>query len=58
MAKSCYNLASNADAQIIYMPFLQKPFHTFSLSAFDWVVVILLAGSFFPVMEVSEAIIG
>jgi Ca2+-transporting ATPase len=42
---------------IIYTPFLQEPFHTFSLSVVDWVIVILLAGSIFPVLEISKAVI-
>ncbi len=42
---------------IVYMPFLQQPFHTFSLSIFDWVMVILIAGTIFPVLEMTEAII-
>ena len=42
---------------IIYVPFLQDLFRTFSLNVVDWVIVILLAGSVFPVLEVSKAII-
>jgi Ca2+-transporting ATPase len=42
---------------IIYVPVLQEPFHTFSLSAVDWAIVILLAGSIFPVLEISKAVI-
>lgn len=42
---------------IVYVPLLQEPFHTFSLGIFDWVLVILLAGSVFPVLEISKAII-
>ena len=42
---------------IVYIPFLQQPFHTFSLSIFDWVVVILIAGTIFPVLEMIKAII-
>jgi len=42
---------------IIYVPFLQEPFHTFPLSAIDWAIVILLAGSIFPVLEISKAVI-
>jgi len=42
---------------IIYVPFLQKPFHTFSLGAVDWAIVVLLAGSIFPVLEISKAVI-
>lgn len=42
---------------IVYIPFLQQPFHTFSLSIFDWVIVILTAASIFPVLELTKAII-
>jgi len=42
---------------IIYLPVLQEPFHTFSLSVVDWAIVILLAGSVFPVLEISKAVI-
>jgi len=42
---------------VIYVPFLQQPFHTFSLNAVDWAIVILLAGSVFPVLEITKAII-
>jgi Ca2+-transporting ATPase len=42
---------------IIYVPVLQEPFHTFSLSAIDWAIVILLAGSVFPVLEIGKAVI-
>ena len=39
---------------IIYMPFFQGPFHTFSLSAFDWLIVLLAAGTVFPVLEITK----
>lgn len=42
---------------IIYVPLLQELFHTFSLGVTDWVIVILLAGSVFPVLEISKAVI-
>lgn len=42
---------------IIYTPFLQEPFRTFSLSAGDWILVIVLAGTIFPIMETSKSII-
>ncbi len=42
---------------IVYVPFLQEPFRVFSLSAFDWMLVILLAGTIFPVLEVSKAVL-
>ena len=42
---------------VVYTPWLQKPFHTFSLGIVDWSLVILLAGTIFPVLEISKAII-
>jgi len=42
---------------IVYTPFLQESFRTFSLSLIDWIIVTLLAGSIFPVLEISKAII-
>jgi len=55
------NLAVSWEAMllliIVYTPFLQESFRTFSLGVFDWVIVILLAGSIFPVLEISKAVI-
>lgn len=42
---------------IIYWPSLHEPFRTFSLSANDWLLVIILAGTIFPVMEISKTLI-
>ena len=42
---------------IIYVPLMQELFRTFSLSVVDWVIVILVAGSIFPVLEITKAII-
>ncbi|MBM3119799.1 MAG: cation-translocating P-type ATPase [Chloroflexi bacterium] len=42
---------------IVYTPFLQQPFRTFSLSVFDWALVILLGATIFPVLEITKAII-
>jgi Ca2+-transporting ATPase len=42
---------------IIYVPFLQKPFHTFPLGIPDWVIIIPLAATSFPVLEITKAII-
>jgi P-type Ca2+ transporter type 2C len=38
-------------AVVIYVPFLQRPFGTYGLSATDWVVAGLLACSVVPVLE-------
>jgi Ca2+-transporting ATPase len=42
---------------LVYIPFLQEPFRTFSLRAYDWVIVILLALTIFPVLEISKTIL-
>lgn len=42
---------------IVYAPFLQELFRTFSLGVGDWAVVILLAGSVFPVLEITKLMI-
>jgi len=39
---------------IIYLPFLHKPFGTFSLPVFDWVVVIALSMTVVPVLEIVK----
>jgi Ca2+-transporting ATPase len=39
---------------IVYTPFLQESFHTFSLSVIDWIIVILTAGTVFPVLELAK----
>ena len=43
-------------AVIIYVPFLQAPFGTFSLSASDWLLACGLALSVVPVLEVVKAL--
>ena len=42
---------------LFYLPFLQETFHTFSLSAFECMLVILLAATIFPVLELTKAAI-
>jgi P-type Ca2+ transporter type 2C len=39
---------------IIYVPFLQQPFGTFSLSPIDWGIIISLAFSVSPVLEAAK----
>ncbi len=39
---------------IIYVPFLQHPFGTFSLSPVDWAIIISLAFSVSPVLEAAK----
>jgi len=39
---------------ILYIPFLQKPFSTFALPIKDWVIIILLALSVSPVLEITK----
>ncbi len=43
-------------AVIVYIPALQPSFHTFPLSGFDWLLVVLLAATVFPVLELTKAI--
>ncbi len=40
---------------IVYTPALQSPFHTFSMSGWDWLLVVLLAATVFPVLELTKA---
>lgn len=42
---------------IVYVPFLQAPFQTHGLSGWDWAVVLGLALSVMPVLEVTKALI-
>jgi Ca2+-transporting ATPase len=39
---------------IVYTPFLQDSFHTFSLGIIDWIIVIVTAGTVFPVLELAK----
>ncbi|TSC57739.1 MAG: Cation-transporting ATPase pacL [Candidatus Peregrinibacteria bacterium Greene0416_19] len=39
---------------IIYVPFLQQPFQTFSMSLWDWVIVTLGAATVIPVLEMVK----
>jgi Ca2+-transporting ATPase len=39
---------------IIYLPFLHKPFGTYSLPLFDWIVVLVLSGTVVPVLEIVK----
>lgn len=39
---------------VVYMPFLQEPFNTFSLGWQDWVIVVLLSATIFPVLELAK----
>ena len=41
-------------ALIIYLPFLHKPFGTFSLPPVDWIIIIALAFSVSPVLELAK----
>jgi len=41
-------------AAIIYTPFLQVPFETFSMSLMDWVWAVLLAHTICPVLEFAK----
>ncbi len=39
---------------IVYLPFLQGPFNTHSLTPFDWIVVALVALTIFPILEAAK----
>ena len=39
---------------VVYLPALQRPFGTFSLTPADWGVIILASGSIFPVLELAK----
>jgi Ca2+-transporting ATPase len=39
---------------IVYVPFLHRPFGTFSLPLADWVVIVVLAFSVSPVLELAK----
>ena len=39
---------------IVYLPFLHKPFGTFSLPLFDWIVVVGLSATVVPVLEMVK----
>ena len=39
---------------VIYVPFLQAPFKTFSLLPADWILVILTAITIIPVLEITK----
>jgi Ca2+-transporting ATPase len=41
-------------ALIIYVPFMQVPFCTFSLPLIDWVIVVMLAFTVSPVLELAK----
>jgi Ca2+-transporting ATPase len=42
-------------AVIVYVPALQGSFRTFNLSGFDWLLVVLLAATVFPILELTKA---
>jgi Ca2+-transporting ATPase len=44
-------------ALIIYVPFLQNPFGTYSLPWIDWVIVIALAATVSPVLELTKVLV-
>lgn len=39
---------------IVYLPFLHKPFGTFSLPLFDWIVIVALSFTVIPVLELIK----
>jgi Ca2+-transporting ATPase len=41
---------------VVYVPILQEPFNTYSLSIIDWLVCLLAAATLFGAVEASKAI--
>jgi len=39
---------------IVYLPFLHEPFSTYSLPLIDWVIIVLVASSITPVLELVK----
>ena len=39
---------------VVYLPFLQKPFNTYNLPLIDWLIVVGLAFSVSPVLEMAK----
>jgi Ca2+-transporting ATPase len=39
---------------IVYLPFLHEPFGTFSLPAVDWLIILALAITILPVLELAK----
>jgi Ca2+-transporting ATPase len=39
---------------VVYLPALQPPFATFALTAVDWVIVVTLAATVVPVLELVK----
>ena len=39
---------------VVYLPVLQPPFGTFALTAVDWVIVVTLAATVLPVLELVK----
>jgi Ca2+-transporting ATPase len=42
---------------IVYVPFLQSPFGAYSLPWIDWVIVIVLAATVSPVLELTKVLV-
>ena len=42
---------------ITYLPVLQAPFATFALTALDWAIVVILAGTVVPLLELVKWLI-
>jgi Ca2+-transporting ATPase len=43
---------------VVYLPFLQAPFNTYSLSIQDWAIAIFTALTIFPVLETAKFAAG
>lgn len=42
---------------IVYLPFLQHPFGTYGLTVYDWLIVVALAATVVPVLELTKALV-
>ena len=44
-------------AAIIYLPFLQRPFGTYGLTVYDWLIVVALSATVVPVLELTKVLV-
>jgi P-type Ca2+ transporter type 2C len=42
---------------VVHLPVLQEPFGTYSLTAGDWAIIVAVAFSVVPVLEVSKVLL-
>jgi Ca2+-transporting ATPase len=44
-------------ALVLYLPVLQRPFATFAMSPADWALVVGVAATVLPVLDVAKAVL-